>query len=99
MIASAFLSELERAGVTLRRDGEHLRVRAAPGACIERYRARIATLKPALLAALDWHAEVIRTKGFDRARADWLYARLRAQEVAPGDRAPPAAGKTTAKAM
>lgn len=86
MIASAFLAELERAGVRLEREGEQVRYRTAPGVSIDPYRARIAALKPALLAALDWHAAVwLPPEQFNRPEADRLHAVLLAQEAAIAD--------------
>jgi hypothetical protein len=46
------LCELAAAGISIKRDGDGLRVRARPGVSIAAYRERIREAKPALLAVL-----------------------------------------------
>lgn len=88
MITAKLLAELERANVRLMRDGDGLRIDAPQDFDLSPWLPKLKEWKPALLAALDWHEAVTVAKGFDRERADMLYARLVTLEheiaMAPG---------------
>lgn len=82
MRTARLLAELERAKVTLQRDGDTLEIRAPEDFDLAPWLPVLTVWKPALLAALDWHSEATRLEGFNRELADRLYARLTELESA-----------------
>lgn len=82
MRTARILAELERAGVRLQRDGDTLEIDSPADFDLTPWLPVLTVWKPALLAALDWHAEATRPEGFSRELSDRLYARLIALESA-----------------
>jgi hypothetical protein len=52
MTAASILADLRVAGITITRDGDNLRLRAAPGVALAPYLEVVRAHKPALLTAL-----------------------------------------------
>lgn len=79
MTAAALLDELDNAGGRVVREGDNLRVRAAPGATLDLHTPRIKDARPAILAALRLRERIVAaataaTAAFDRAEYDRLWA-------------------------
>jgi hypothetical protein len=84
VIATKLLTDLERDGVRITREGDSLRIDAPEDFDLDPWLPRLSALKPALLCALDWYAAVTARDGFDRERARVLYERLTALEQFAG---------------
>jgi len=88
MSASALLVELASAGIHLTREGDNLRVRAAPGVSLAPYMERIKAHKPELLKELLQRriveAATVEPDAFDRPEYDRLWRLWHAYDAAGG---------------
>jgi hypothetical protein len=78
MSAAAFVDELQAAGIRLSHDGDGLVADVLFGATLAPYQARIADMKPALVALLALQDAIVATasaarSAFDRQHYDGLW--------------------------